>query len=69
MTELEFDNRQKYADKRVGEFKCKLSYAVTRELDYDDSLDGTDSDTAIKVLKIQMANLRRLLEENGIKTR
>ena len=69
MTDLEFDNRQKYANQRVSEFKCKLSYAVTRELDHHDSLDGTDSDTAIKVLKIQMANLRRLLEENGIKTR
>ena len=69
MTDLEFDNRQKYANQRVSEFKCKLSYAVTREFDNHDSLDGTDSDTAIKVLKIELNRLRQLLEEHGIKTR
>ena len=77
MTDLEFDNRQKYANQRVSEFKCKLSYAVTREFDNYDSLerdfmsgiDDIDSDTACKVLKIELNRLRQLLEEHGIKTR
>ena len=69
MTDLEFDNRQSYANQRVSEFKCKLSYAVTREFDHHDSLEGTDIDTACKVLKIELNRLRQLLEEHGIKTR
>jgi hypothetical protein len=69
LEETQFDNRQIYADARVREFKCKLSYAVTSELDHQDLLDETDDETVIKILKIQMSNLRRLLEENGIKTK
>jgi len=67
--EIQFDEKLNYANAIVREFKCKLSYAVTREVKHQCSLDGIDSDTAVKVLKIQMNNLLRLLEENGIKTK